>query len=494
MPNRRLTLATIFAVLLGLFAASSAHALPKRDPIPPPTNIWQNKGFILMAHQGGEWDFPPNTMFAYKSAMAAGADMLDMDAYVTADDEIVLTHDLEASDNSNAPTGDGYDINDLTLDQLRTYDFAYKWRPRGSSEDPPYRGISGDNPTQEPPAGFERSDFQIPTFGEVLDAFPNTPINIELKQVDGVDVTHTAEVMAGVLASHPGHDENVIINSFGQPMLTAMAAARPEHKSFGGSQNATTAYVVSGKPIVPTPVAIEPPDQFNLGTNEAPNWARTVPLIKPNADYDGYQIYVWGSDHDPAQDTPPFYAKLIAEGADSYNTPSPTRLAAYLCTAGIPKPDGSLRCDEQKCPVGTEGIGPNGCKPIPCPAGTEGTSPNCTPIPVPLSDAKVNKLSFAKAKPVKAGKKLKLTLKVGATDGEAGMVKITLKSSNRQVKLPKSVTVNLKPGATALKAITVKTTRKAKGKAKITATAQGKKGVANLKIKKAAKKAKRAKK
>ena len=38
-----------------------------------------------MAHQGGEWDFPPNTMYAYKQAIALGADMIDMDAYVTED-------------------------------------------------------------------------------------------------------------------------------------------------------------------------------------------------------------------------------------------------------------------------------------------------------------------------------------------------------------------------------------------------------------------------
>ena len=99
----RVTIATFLAILVGLFATSTATAVPNRPASPPPTDYWQDMGFILMAHQGGEWDFPPNTMFAYKQAMALGADMLDMDGWVTSDGEIVLTHDRDAFDNSNAP-------------------------------------------------------------------------------------------------------------------------------------------------------------------------------------------------------------------------------------------------------------------------------------------------------------------------------------------------------------------------------------------------------
>ena len=62
----RISLATLFAVLVGLFAVSTATAAgpTDRDPITPPTDYWQDKGFILMAHQGGEWDFPPTSAHA----------------------------------------------------------------------------------------------------------------------------------------------------------------------------------------------------------------------------------------------------------------------------------------------------------------------------------------------------------------------------------------------------------------------------------------------
>ncbi|MBN8866576.1 MAG: hypothetical protein J0H98_03385 [Solirubrobacterales bacterium] len=469
---------------LGLAASAASAASPSdRAPIPPPTDYWQDKGFILMAHQGGEWDFPPNTLFAYKSAMAAGADMIDMDAYVTADGQIVLTHDLDARKNSNLTDdmfGGRHDINDLTLEELKTLDFAYKWSPRDGSATTPWRGVATGG--QEPPTGFKATDFKIPTFAEVLDAFPDTPINIELKQVSGVDIEDTAETMAGILASHPGHDENVIINSFGQEMLDAMHAARPEHKSYGGSLNGTAGYL-NGFPIEPTPVALEPPDYYQFGSGGP--WIRLVPLLRPWADHDGYKIYVWGSDHDPAQDTPEFYAKLIEEGTDSYNTPSPTTLAAYLCTAGIAKPDGSPRCPGQVCPEGQTGIAPDHCVDIPkCPEGTEGTPPNCEPIVIVDPATVITKLTLSPKKgKVKAGKVMRLKLTVRAKLGMGpGRFKINLRSSNRQVKVPRSVVVSLK-GAVTKKTVKVRATRKAKRRAVITAKSGKRVARATLQVK-----------
>lgn len=518
---KRFVLAAMTALLAITFMSATANAASPSDraPIPPPTDYWKDKGFILMAHQGGEWDFPPNTLFAYKSAMANGADMIDMDAYVTRDGKIVLTHDLDARKNSNL-TDDMFEgrhnINDLDLSELKTLDFAYKWSPRDGSSSVPWRGIAtGSGDENPPPEGFTRNDFKIPTFEEVLDAFPNTPINIELKQVSGVDIEDTAETMADILATHPGHDENVIINSFGQEMLDAMHAARPQHKSFSGSEAALLGYI-KGDPITPTPVAVEPPDYFNLS---GVGWIPTVPVLKPWADHDGYKIYVWGSDHDPAQDTDPFYAKLIEQGADSYNTPSPLTLAKYLCENGVASPDGTPRCPEQQCPEGQTGIAPNNCVPINCPDGTAGTypdcqpicpvdsafidgacrtcpsdeigiPPNCTPKPEPFATVKRIALSPKSAK-VKAGKKKVLTLAVTASPGKPISVTVKLKSSNRKVKVQKKVKLVVAGGKTVRKKITVRTKAKAKGKAVIAATSGKLKAKTSLKVKPSCAKKKR---
>ncbi|MBK8293998.1 MAG: Ig-like domain-containing protein [Solirubrobacterales bacterium] len=123
-----------------------------------------------------------------------------------------------------------------------------------------------------------------------------------------------------------------------------------------------------------------------------------------------------------------------------------------------------------------------------CPEGTTGTYPDCVPIDnkTPYAVSKI-KLSPSKGK-LKAGKKVKLKIKVtnsGETDGSS---KVTIKSSNKKVKAPKSVTISVAAGATVTKTIKPRCPKKAKGKAKITAKAGGKSGKAKFKIKKAKKK------
>jgi len=140
------------------------------------------------------------------------------------------------------------------------------------------------------------------------------------------------------------------------------------------------------------------------------------------------------------------------------------------------------------CPAGTTGNYPH-CKQVPvdeCPEGQVGTPPDCKDIVTPGAVGAV-KVTPKKAK-VKAGKAAKLKIKVSNTGGEALKAKIKIKSSNKKVKAPKTVSVTIQPGKTVTKTIKVKAAKKAKGKAKITATVAGKKGVATLTVKKAKKK------
>ncbi|MBK8293997.1 MAG: Ig-like domain-containing protein [Solirubrobacterales bacterium] len=172
------------------------------------------------------------------------------------------------------------------------------------------------------------------------------------------------------------------------------------------------------------------------------------------------------------------YLANITAGAPITEMPAPTapKLEAAPCPAGT---------------TGTPGTPPEDCKPIPppeCGEGTTGTYPDCVPI-VEKTPYKVSKIKLSPSKgKLKAGKKVKLKIKVtnsGETDGSS---KVTIKSSNKKVKAPKSVKINVAAGATVTKTIKLKVSKKAKGKAKITAKADGKSGKAKFKIKKAKKK------
>ena len=431
-------IAAVVAVLIcGLFAGQASAADPDRPPIAPPTDFWQNKGFMNMAHQGGEREAPGNTLYAFKTAVRyRGADTLELDSYVSADGVLMVTHDMRPSGTSNAPDSADFEIRDLTLEQLKTYDFAWKFTPgKGhygfDENDPhPYRGIAtGDKP---PPIGYTANDFRIATFEEVLEAFPDTPLNIDMATVSDPSVSlAAAEALAEIMNAHPERSEDVIVASFGQEAIELFHELAPNHKALSGSLDASVPYAFGG-PISPAPVAIQPPDLFEFGSI-----VRTVPLLKPFTDYDGFALHVWGSDTDPEQETDPFYTRLIEEGADGFFTQVPARLHQYLCEAGIRRPDGSQRCSLQ--------------------------APDLAPV--------LRVHSMLGARSLVAGKRTSFAILLGNT-GNTAMNSVRAcvtvpKSSSRTVKVSCARSKAVSPGDLATVNVSVTATARAKGKVRL---------------------------
>src|SRR5678809_634814 len=77
---------------------------------------------LVIAHQGGDGVWPGDTMYAYEKAVEIGADVLEMDAHIAKDGQIVLMHDEKVDRTTD---GAGL-IEDLSVDQLRQLDAAYK--------------------------------------------------------------------------------------------------------------------------------------------------------------------------------------------------------------------------------------------------------------------------------------------------------------------------------------------------------------------------------
>jgi glycerophosphoryl diester phosphodiesterase len=166
---RRITLAVLLAAL-----ALPASAAAK--------NPWLKSTPLNIAHQGGEDEFPSNTMYAFRRALAVGADMLELDVGVTKDGQVVVMHDTTLDRTTNG-TGT---IASHTLAQVRRLDAAYWFGGGAHAYDHGraksayrLRGVAAGK--RRPPAGFKRSDFRVPTLREVLKAFPHTPINVEIK-------------------------------------------------------------------------------------------------------------------------------------------------------------------------------------------------------------------------------------------------------------------------------------------------------------------------
>src|SRR5215213_7530896 len=93
---------------------------------PAAENPWLAKRVLNIAHQGGEDEFPSNTLYAFKQAKRAGADMLELDIGVTRNGKVVVSHDTTLDRTTN---GHGT-IASHTLKQIRKLDGAY-WFAKG---------------------------------------------------------------------------------------------------------------------------------------------------------------------------------------------------------------------------------------------------------------------------------------------------------------------------------------------------------------------------
>ena len=89
-------------------------------------NPWiQKRAPLNIAHQGGEDEFPSNTLYAFRKAVRAGADMLELDIGVTKDGKVIVMHDTTVDGKTN---GHGT-VASKTLAQIKRLDAAYWFAP-----------------------------------------------------------------------------------------------------------------------------------------------------------------------------------------------------------------------------------------------------------------------------------------------------------------------------------------------------------------------------
>ena len=76
-----------------------------------------------IAHRGASGQYPENSRLAFEKAIAAGADMIELECQLTADGHVVVFHD----ERLTRTTGVRGKIQDKTLEKLRKLDIG-KWR------------------------------------------------------------------------------------------------------------------------------------------------------------------------------------------------------------------------------------------------------------------------------------------------------------------------------------------------------------------------------
>lgn len=113
----------------------------------------------LYAHRGASARAPENSLAAFSIALADGANALELDVHRTADGHFVVAHDSDGVRTA----GCNERIAEVGLDEVR------RWTAGGES---------------------------IPTLTEFLQAFPDTPLSIDLKPNDPAAVAPLLDVLS----------------------------------------------------------------------------------------------------------------------------------------------------------------------------------------------------------------------------------------------------------------------------------------------------------
>jgi glycerophosphoryl diester phosphodiesterase len=405
-------LISAIALVLALAFAPTAGA------VYPNPNPWLQSRFLVMAHQGGEDEAPSNTMFALKSAIQdRGADSLELDVNLSKDGQLMVIHDdtwtriactetlCPGPNSSTEQHRPDSEVNDLTVGQLQSLDAGYWFRPGSYSHDYaqpdsayPYRGMrTGD---VAPPSGYTAEDFEIPTLRQVLNAFPDIPINIEIKMIKTTtgtaggcvtdnavqycDDPESSMIVADKLASllneakYAGRDDLIVV-SFSDELIDEFHRMDgPPYVALAPGVDDTTAFALAGTTPDPDVAAFQvPPDQLGIQVPELLLGERSAHCL-------GYAVHIWtNGDQD---ETPAAYERFYNSGADGVMTSKPSQLRLWLDDHGITSPDG-------RDPL----TWPKQC-PTPPPAPPAQTAPQPTPKAKKKCKKKKGKKSAVAAK------------------------------------------------------------------------------------------------
>ena len=142
---------------------------------------------LNIAHRGSRFRSPENTLASFHRAISEGADYLELDVRLTGDGHVVVAHDARLNRTSN---GSGR-IRRQELKQLKSLDFG----------------------------NWFHQDFKnetMPTLEEVLETFPSTGLNIEIKAKSLFDLS-TARALIKLLKNTKKRP--LIISSFNPIIL-----------------------------------------------------------------------------------------------------------------------------------------------------------------------------------------------------------------------------------------------------------------------------------
>jgi glycerophosphoryl diester phosphodiesterase len=232
-------------ILLGIVATYTLLALfPRFDNVV--NNPVAEAGLIkplMIAHGGGNLEFPDNTLEAFYNAYSIDQEvMLETDVSLTKDGVIILTHDTTLDRKTTLLNAEVININyaDLVRDEV---DFNYQNTVVPNSNGFNVSGVLTKYKTFEDkevtpldvnyPAGVvarHPSKFLVTTLEELITKFPNNFINVEIKQTGDTGLLALAKVIELMERLDPNYNTfgRIVLASFHQNIYEELQRIREE--------------------------------------------------------------------------------------------------------------------------------------------------------------------------------------------------------------------------------------------------------------------------
>lgn len=222
--------------------------------IPPKKSVEENPFItgetMLCAHRGGKINFPENTLLAYQESVRLyDVEILETDLYLTKDNYLVLNHDeyinrtCDVEEVLGSP--DKYYIRDHTLDELKQFNFGYKFTKNNET---PYKElVSLTDDIEYRKQVIAENRLSIVTLNDLFEAFyedrPDMLFIVEIKD-EAERGYFAADLIADILEQYPLYKNRIVVGTFHDEIGEYL---EKEHPSImrGASWGAAKKYVIT---------------------------------------------------------------------------------------------------------------------------------------------------------------------------------------------------------------------------------------------------------
>ncbi len=232
--GKALMILCIILSVLVLFFAVINIIPPKKNVETNPFIVGEGNLPMIAAHRGGSINNPENTLLAFKEAVdTIGVDIIESDLYLTKDGYLVYNHDSYIDETCNV-NGDisleevkalcedeskRHYISDLTLDELRQYNFGYYFEDKNGKRI--YKDVTD----------VEGEGLQIATVDRLFEMFyethPELMFIVEIKN-DGERGIEACRILAKTLEQYPEYKDQIVIGTFNDDIEAELKTSYPE--------------------------------------------------------------------------------------------------------------------------------------------------------------------------------------------------------------------------------------------------------------------------